>query len=211
MQSPETAAKLAGLISPTQAMAAPAAVSEAIHKDTIYITVVDKDHMAVSLIYSIFHSFGSGIASDTFGILFQNRGAGFTLEEGHPNEAGGGKRPMHTIIPGILRKAGKTVMPFGVMGGAYQPNGHTRFVSNLADFGMDPQTAIDAPRSFSDAGDMKVERGYGDDVRQTLTDMGHSVSIPDTAIGGAQAILIRDDGVLEGASDPRKDGCALGY
>ncbi|MBK0326267.1 gamma-glutamyltransferase family protein [Rhodobacteraceae bacterium F11138] len=211
MLAPETAERLAALISPDRAMAAAAPLTEAVHKDTIYITVVDKDRMAVSLIYSIFHGFGSGIASDKFGILLQNRGQGFTLEKGHPNELGGGKRPMHTIIPGMLRENGRVSMPFGVMGGAYQPNGHARVLSNLRDFGMEPQAALDAPRSFSDCGDMKVERGYSDAVRQELADMGHNVSIPETAIGGAQAIRIGQDGVLEGASDPRKDGCALGY
>ena len=211
MLSMETARKLAALIDPKRAMAAPAQVSEAVHKDTIYITVVDRDRMAVSLIYSIYHGFGSGIASDRFGILFQNRGAGFTLAEGHPNELGGGKRPMHTIIPAMLTEGGHVTMPFGVMGGAYQPCGHARVVSNLRDFGMDIQSALDAPRAFSDDGIMKVERGYGDDVRRALADMGHQVEIPATPIGGAQAIVIREDGVLEGASDPRKDGCALGY
>ncbi len=211
MLNPATAERLAGLIDPNRAMHAAKAVSEAVHKDTIYIACVDRDRMAVSLIYSIFHGFGSGIASDKFGILFQNRGAGFTLEQGHPNELKGGKRPMHTIIPGILCKQGRPIMPFGVMGGAYQPNGHARFVTNLEDYGMDPQTAIDAPRCFSDAGQMKVERGYAPDVRTRLAELGHDVVVPDGPIGGAQAILIHDDGVLEGASDPRKDGCALGY
>ncbi|WP_278921987.1 gamma-glutamyltransferase family protein [Pseudophaeobacter profundi] len=211
MLAPETAARLAALIDHKRAMAAPAALSEAVHKDTIYITVVDKDRMAVSLIYSIFHGFGSGLASEKFGILLQNRGAGFTLQEGHPNALAGGKRPMHTIIPGMLRQEGRVLMPFGVMGGAYQPNGHARFVSNLQDFGMDPQQAIDAPRSYSDAGILKVERGYSDETRQALRDMGHQIETPKTAIGGAQAITLRADGILEGASDPRKDGCALGY
>ena len=211
MLSADTASKLATLIDPKRAMQAAAPLTESVHKDTIYITVVDRDGMAVSLIYSIFHGFGSGIASEKFGILMQNRGAGFTLEEGHANELKGGKRPMHTIIPGMVRQNGKPIMPFGVMGGAYQPNGHARFASNLTDFGMDPQSAIDAPRAFSDAGNMKVERGYSDAMRQELSDLGHNVSIPDTAIGGAQAILISEDGVLEGASDARKDGCALGY
>ena len=211
MLAPETARQLAALIDPGKAMASPAALSEAVHKDTIYITVVDGDRMAVSLIYSIFHGFGSGIASDKFGILLQNRGAGFTLQEGHPNELKGGKRPMHTIIPGMVKRGGKVIMPFGVMGGAYQCTGHARFASNLVDFQMDPQSAIDAPRAFAENGALKVERGFGDDVRQTLSDMGHRVEVPDTAIGGAQAILMRDNGVLEGASDPRKDGCALGY
>ncbi|MEO0391030.1 MAG: gamma-glutamyltransferase, partial [Pseudomonadota bacterium] len=211
MLSQDTAAALAALIDPARAMASPAAVSEAVHKDTIYITCVDRDGMAVSLIYSIFHGFGSGIASDKFGILFQNRGAGFTLAPGHPNEAGGGKRPMHTIIPGMIREDGVPIMPFGVMGGAYQPTGHARFASNLQDFGMDVQTALDMPRAFSDAGVLKVERGYSDAVRADLADRGHLVDIPETALGGAQAIRIRPDGVLEGASDPRKDGCALGF
>lgn len=211
MMDMDLAKKLATLIDPKKAMPTAAPLTETVHKETIYITVVDRDGMVVSLIYSVFKDFGSGIASDKFGILFQNRGAAFTLEEGHPNELKGGKRPSHTIIPGILRKNGNVVMPFGVMGGPYQPNGHARFVTNIVDFGMDPQAAIDAPRSFSDAGDMQVERGYSDQVRQELADMGHAVSIPLTAIGGAQAIRIRDDGVLEGASDPRKDGAALGY
>ncbi len=211
MLAPETAAKLAALIDPKRAMPAAAPLTEAVHKDTIYITVVDKDRMAVSLIYSIFWGFGSGLASDRFGINFQNRGAGFTLQPGHPNEAGPGKRPMHTIIPGMLRKNGRVTMPFGVMGGAYQPCGHARLITNLVDYGMDPQSANDAPRCFTGAEGMQVERGYPDPVRARLAEMGHQVSIPDEPIGGCQAIVIGEDGVLVGASDPRKDGCALGY
>jgi len=209
--APETAAKLAALIDPKRAMAAAAPLTEAVHKDTVYITVVDRDLMAVSLIYSIFWGFGSGLTSARFGINFQNRGAGFSLQEGHPNEAAGGKRPMHTIIPGMLRQGGRVVMPFGVMGGAYQPNGHARFVTNLTTYGMDLQSAIDAPRSFSGAEGMAVERGYPDAVRAELAAMGHEVSVPTDPIGGAQAILIDEAGVLIGGSDPRKDGCALGY
>ena len=212
MMAPETAANLAALIDPNRAMQSARTISEAVHKDTVYITVVDKDRMAVSLIYSIFHSFGSGIASDKFGILFQNRGAGFTLESGHPNEAIGGKRPMHTIIPGMLRQNGKVIMPFGVMGGQYQSTGHARFLTNVVDFGMDPQAAIDAPRCFDEFGDMKVEKSYAPQVHQDLADLGHKVSVPSAGIGGAQAIRIdHDHGVLIGGSDPRKDGCAIGY
>ncbi|MBE0555050.1 MAG: gamma-glutamyltransferase family protein [Rhodobacteraceae bacterium] len=211
MLAPETAAKLAALIDPRRAMAAAAPLTEAVHRDTVYITTVDRDGMAVSLIYSIFWGFGSGLASAKFGINFQNRGAGFTLESGHPNEAGGGKRPMHTIIPGMLKRDGRVIMPFGVMGGAYQPNGHARLVSNLIDYGMDLQSAIDAPRCFSGAEGMTVERGYPAAVRAELAAMGHDVSIPDQPIGGAQAIFIDEAGVLIGGSDPRKDGCALGY
>lgn len=210
MLSQKTADDLAALIDPSEVMASATELSEAVHKDTIYITVVDKDRMAVSLIYSVFHGFGSRIASSKFGVLFQNRAAGFSLEKGHPNEAAGGKRPMHTIIPGMIRKGGKVIMPFGVMGGQYQSAGHARFISNVADFGMDPQDAIDAPRSFPQDGFLDLERGYSDAVKQELVDLGHDVRIPDVAIGGAQAIRI-DDEVLVGGSDPRKDGCALGY
>ena len=211
MLAPETASALAALINPNRAMAAAAPLTEAVHKDTVYLTVVDRDRMAVSLIYSVFHSFGAGLSSAKFGINFQNRGAGFTLTKGHPNEAAGGKRPMHTIIPGMLRQNGRVTMPFGVMGGAYQPNGHARFITNMVDFGLHPQAAIDAPRSFSGEDGLEVERGYTPEVRAKLAEMGHDVQIPDGPIGGAQAILIDDSGVLQGASDPRKDGCALGY
>lgn len=211
MLSDATARTLADMIDPKRALDAAAPLTEAMHRDTVYITVVDRDRMAVSLIYSIYHGFGSGIASEKFGILMQNRGAGFSLSPDHPNELAGGKRPFHTIIPGLLRENGQTVMPFGVMGGAYQPCGHARFVSNLADFGMDPQTAIDAPRAFAREGELHLERGYAESVRAQLTDLGHKVVIPGEPIGGAQAIAIRPNGVLEGASDPRKDGCALGY
>ena len=209
--APETAAQLAALIDPGRALPDPAPLAEAVHKDTVYITVVDRDRMAVSLIYSIFWGFGSGLASQKFGINFQNRGAGFSLIPGHPNEAAGGKRPMHTIIPGMLAEQGRVSMPFGVMGGAYQPCGHVRFVTNLTDYGMDLQSAIDAPRAFCGPDGFKVERGYPPEIMSELVALGHPARISDEPLGGAQAIRIRADGVLEGASDPRKDGCALGY
>ena len=211
MLAPETAIALAALVNPTRAMPAAAPLTEAVHKDTVYLTVVDKDRMAVSLIYSVFHSFGAGLASAKFGINFQNRGAGFSLAMGHPNEAGAGKRPMHTIIPAMLRQNGRVTMPFGVMGGAYQPNGHARFVTNMVDFGLHPQAAIDAPRCFSGVDGFEIERGYAPSVHAELAGMGHDVRVADVPIGGAQAILMDDSGVLQGASDPRKDGCALGY
>lgn len=212
MLAPETAAQLAALIDPGRVIADPRRLSESVHKDTICLSVVDGDGMKVSLIYSIFAGFGSGVASSKYGILFQNRGAGFTLQAGHPNEAGGGKRPMHTIIPAMLRQNGRITMPYGVMGGGYQPNGHVRVLSNIVDFGMDPQSAVDAPRSFFWEGELRVERGYAPNVRQALAELGHKVVIPESPIGGAQAIRIdHERGVLEGASDPRKDGLALGY
>ena len=210
MLAPETAARLAALIDPRRAMAAAAPLTEAVHRDTVYITVVDRNQMAVSLIYSIFWGFGSGLASARFGINFQNRGAGFSLTPGHPNEAAGGKRPMHTIIPGMLAEQGCITMPFGVMGGAYQPTGHARLVSNLVDFGMDLQSAIDAPRCFAAPEGLRVESGYSPAARAELAAIGHRVLPAEKPIGGAQAIILHPDGVLEGASDPRKDGCALG-
>lgn len=209
--APETADALAALIDPARAMAAPAERAEAVHKETVYLTVVDRNRMAVSLIYSIFHSFGSGLGTDKFGILLHNRGAGFTLTEGYPNEAAPGKRPMHTIIPAMLRRDGRVEMSFGVMGGQYQAAGHARFLTNIVDYGMDPQAAIDAPRAFPQNGVLSLENGYGDDVVAGLASRGHSVERAPAPIGGAQAIRIDADGTLWGASDPRKDGIALGY
>jgi len=212
MLDPALAVKLAGVIDPRRAMPDLPPLTEGAHKDTVYITVVDKDRMAVSLIYSIFSAFGAGLASDRFGILFHHRGTGFNLIKGHPNEAGGGKRPLHTIIPGFLREADGALTPFGVMGGQYQATGHTRFLSNMVDFGMDMQTAIDAPRCFSEPAGLRIERGYPSEIRQQLADLGHRPVVPDGPIGGAQAIRIdMETGILQGASDPRKDGIALGY
>jgi gamma-glutamyltranspeptidase / glutathione hydrolase len=211
MLGPETAARLAALIDPKRAMPAAAPLSEAVHRDTVYLTVVDRDRMAVSLIYSIYWSFGSGLASSKFGINFQNRGAGFSLSPGHPNEAGGGKRPMHTIIPAMVKQNGCVGMSFGVMGGAYQPAGHVRVLTNMVDFEMEAQEALDAPRCFADSDGLEIERGYGPAVAARLAEMGHAPIAADSPIGGAQAILIDSSGILQGASDPRKDGCALGY
>ncbi len=218
MLSDETAVKLAALIDPDKAMQDAHSLSAdvhrgAIHKDTVYLTTADKDGMVVSMIYSVFHPFGSGLASAKFGINFQNRGAGFVLTKGHPNELQGGKRPMHTIIPAMMRKNGKVVVSYGVMGGQYQSTGHVRMLTNMVDFGMTPQQALDAPRCFADPydGKLHIERGYFGDVRAALEAKGHLLHTPETPIGGAQMIMIHDNGVYEGASDPRKDGSAIGY
>ncbi len=203
---------LAALIDPQRAIPDPRKATAAIHRDTAYLCVVDRDGMAVSLICSIFHGFGSGLASEKFGVLFQNRGAGFTLEKGHPNELGPGKRPLHTIIPGMLRRDGRIEMAFGVMGGQYQPTGHVRLISNMVDYGMDVQSAIDGPRSFLEDGALMLERGYGEACFAPLEAKGHAVRWRPEPLGGAQAILIdHARGVLIGGSDPRKDGIALGY
>ncbi|MEL7462897.1 MAG: gamma-glutamyltransferase family protein [Pseudomonadota bacterium] len=214
--SDETAAKLAAKIDPNAAMKrvdTDDVHNGAIHKDTVYLTTADKEGMVVSMIYSVFHPFGSGLASAKFGINFQNRGAGFVLTEGHPNELKGGKRPMHTIIPAMIRKDGKVIVSYGVMGGQYQSTGHARMLTSLVDFGMSAQQALDAPRCFADPydGRLHIERGYFPDVQAALQAKGHELFTPETPIGGSQMIRIHEGGVYEGASDPRKDGCAIGY
>ncbi|TYO91491.1 gamma-glutamyltransferase family protein [Oceanicella actignis] len=213
MLSERTAERLAALIDPERALPEPVkAATEAVHRETVYVSVVDKDRMAVSLIYSIFHSFGSGLASERFGVLMHNRGACFNLIPGHPNEAAGGKRPMHTIIPALLRRGGAVTTSFGVMGGAYQPCGHVRHLTNLVDYGMEPQVSMDGPRSFFEKGALTLERGYDAAAAERLAQMGHRVERAESPIGGSQSVTIdRKLGVLIGASDPRKDGCALGY
>ena len=222
MRAPATAEALAALVDLRRACP-PAEVRQtaaaAHQKETIYLTAVDPDGGALSLIYSVFDSFGSGFASERYGVPFHNRGAGFTLEAGHPNEIGPGKRPLHTIIPGMLLKNGRAEMPYGVMGGVYQPTGHARLLTNVLDYDLDPQTAIDLPRTRLEGGGTRfnfgalgVERGYSTDVFNRLTALGHAPAWREGPAGGAQAIQIDwDRGVLIGASDPRKDGCAIGW
>ncbi len=192
--------------------AAPAPV--AVHADTVYITVVDKDRNAVSFINSTFSSFGSGITGPKSGVVLQNRGAAFSVDPDHPNCIAPGKRPMHTIIPGMVTQGERAVMPFGVMGGHYQAAGHARFLTNIYDFGLDVQQAQDLARIFPqpDEEEVEAESGVPQDVLSRLEDMGHSFKPPSKPIGGSQAILIDwEEGTLAGGSDPRKDGCALGY
>jgi gamma-glutamyltranspeptidase/glutathione hydrolase len=214
MLSDATADALASLIDPRRATPHIDRRAEAVHRDTVYICVVDGDRMAVSLIYSTFWPFGSGLASERYGISFQNRGAGFSLSEGHVNELKGSRRPLHTLIPGFMEKPGAFIMPFGVMGGPYQATGHAHVLSNIADFGMDVQEAIDSPRSFADAeeGRLVLEAGFSDAVAAELAAMGHAVMRAPIGMGGAQGIQIDlDRGILVGGSDPRKDGVALGF
>ncbi|WP_086995665.1 gamma-glutamyltransferase [Rhizobium sullae] len=184
------------------------------HSDTVYISVVDKDRNAVSFINSIFHSYGSGLMAPKSGVLFHNRGQSFVVKQGHPNAIGPSKRPMHTIIPGLVTRDGKTVLSFGVMGGHYQAMGHAHFLSKLFDYGMDMQSAIELPRLFPLPGTATVEaeEALRTSIGPDLEARGFKVVQPNWAIGGAQAIWIdAEHGTLLGASDHRKDGCALGY
>ncbi|MER8741464.1 gamma-glutamyltransferase [Mesorhizobium sp. M1004] len=180
--------------------------------DTVYISVVDRDRNAVSFINSTFGSFGSGVVGPKTGVVLQNRGSSFRLTEGHPNRIAPRKRPMHTIMPGMATRGGKVVMPFGVMGGGYQPFGHVHLLTNMIDFGMDPQQALDAPRVFYKDNAVLAERGIPAEAIAGLRQRGHQVSIAEEPHGGGQLVLIDwEKGTLTGASDPRKDGCALGY
>jgi gamma-glutamyltranspeptidase/glutathione hydrolase len=146
------------------------------------------------------------------GVWLGSRLQSFNTWEGHPNCIAPGKRPMHTIIPGMLMKDGRAVMPFGVMGGHYQPMGQTSFLSNVFDYGMDIQEALDAPRLFPWAGEVQAEHGIPPATLDVLARLGHTPTLIDKPHGGGQAIWIdHERGALIGASDPRKDGCALGY
>jgi gamma-glutamyltranspeptidase/glutathione hydrolase len=182
------------------------------HTDTVYVTVVDRDLNAVSFINSLFNPFGSGIYAPKCGVLLHNRGWGFRLDAAHPNALAPNKRPMHTIIPGMVMKGERCVMPFGVMGGHYQSTGHGNFLSNVFDLGMDIQAASEAPRSFAFDGVLSLESTLPNSVGDDLAARGHEVRWPDMPLGGCQAIWIdHERGALFGATDHRKDGVALGY
>lgn len=204
---------LAARIDPAHAMpAAPQALAS--HPDTTYLTVVDKDRTAVSFINSIYYGFGSGKTAPKSGVLLQNRGACFVVDPGHPNCIGPGKRSMHTIIPAMVTKGGRALISFGVMGGHFQPVGQAHVLSNMLDYGMDPQAAVDCPRLFFEEGCVTVEAGIPDSLRIALLRRGHEIVPADPAepLGGGQAIAIDwKRGVLIAGSEPRKDGLALGY
>jgi gamma-glutamyltranspeptidase / glutathione hydrolase len=204
------AKKLSRVIDPTKRVAMPKAPTPG--SDTIYLTVVDRDRTAVSLINSLYSGFGTGICTEKTGIMLHNRGTGFVVEPGHPNEIGPGKRPMHTIIPALAMRNGRCEMPFGVMGADYQPMGHAHVITNMVDYGMDVQAAIDHPRVFFEGEKTEVERGVPAATVEALRSRGHDVVSRPLPFGGGQAIVIDwQQGVLIGGSDPRKDGCALGY
>ena len=215
MISDEYLQALAKLITDEKAMAEMPAAGQADwarHKDTVYLSVVDRDGNACSFINSLFEGFGSGILAENSGVMLHNRGFGFRLEEGHPNCIAPDKRPMHTIIPGMVMKNGEAIMPYGVMGGHFQPMGQSWFLANHFEYGLDVQEALDAPRLFPRLGKIQVERGIPMSVVDRLNRLGHVCELIDKPHGGGQAILIdRARGCLVGGSDPRKDGCAMGY
>ena len=191
--------------------------------ETIYLTTADKDGNMVSLIQSNYRGMGSGMVPPGLGFMLQDRGELFTLQEGRANTYAPGKRPFHTIIPAFISKDGQPWVSFGVMGGDFQPQGHTQIVMNLIDFGMNLQEAGDAPRwdhtgGSSPTGDprgegqVRVESGISYETIRGLIDRGHDVGFTRDGYGGYQAIL-RDpkNGVYHGASESRKDGQAAGY
>jgi gamma-glutamyltranspeptidase/glutathione hydrolase len=194
--------------------------------DTTYLTVADKDGMMVSLIQSNYAGMGSGLVADGLGFMFQNRGALFSLQEGHPNAYAPGKRPFHTIIPAFVMKDGAPWMSFGLMGGSMQPQGHVQVLINLIDYGMNLQEAGDAARLIHEGGRqptsvdedllgvLTVEPGVPPATVEKLRKMGHKVEVNASGVpfGGYEAIR-RDaaSGVYEGATEMRKDGAAIGY
>jgi gamma-glutamyltranspeptidase/glutathione hydrolase len=192
--------------------------------DTIYLTVADKDGNMVSLIQSNYRGMGSGMIPSDLGFMLQDRAELFSLDPEHANALQPGKRPFHTIIPAFVMKDGEPLMSFGVMGGSMQPQGHVQIIVNMLDFGMNLQEAGDAARVrhggssqptgevMADGGTVYLERGFSEETRKALEEMGHTLGGSDGSFGGYQAIL-RDqqEGVYYGASEVRKDGQAAGY
>ena len=182
-------------------------------EDTVYLATADADGMMVSMIQSNYMGFGSGVVVPGTDIAMQNRGAGFVLEQGHPNQVGPRKRPYHTIIPGFVLRADEPLMSFGVMGGHMQHQGHVQMVTRIFDHGENPQAASDAPR-WQVTPDFRVllETGHAPEVARDLTARGHQVELaPEAGFGGAQLVCRLPDGGYCAASDHRKEGCAVGF
>lgn len=177
---------------------------------TVYLAAADGELM-VSFIQSNYMAFGSGILVPETGIALHNRGCGFVLEPGHPNQFAPAKRPFHTIIPGFLTRDAKPLGPFGVMGASMQPQGHLQVVVNLADYGLNPQAALDAPRwCFASGKRVFFEPSVPEKVVRELADLGHEVrSTKQTKLFGRGQIILRQNGVLVAGSEPRADGIAI--
>ncbi|MCM8747163.1 gamma-glutamyltransferase [Thermomicrobium sp. CFH 73360] len=209
------AAELRARINPERAAIPPAPSWDT---DTIYLCVVDREGRAVSLIQSLYNSFGSGLVAG--GIVLQNRGACFVLDEHSPNVLAPRKRPLHTLIPAMLLREGRPWVVFGTMGGHSQPVIHLQLVTGIVDFGFEPQEAVEAARWVSrrepgEAGEtVYVEPPLAERVAEDLRRRGHRIAVTErwsSLMGHAHLIVIGDDGVLRGGSDPRAEGCALGW
>ena len=201
----------AGQINMHQANPQPTALGTG--EDTVYLATADASGMMVSFIQSNYRGFGSGIVVPGTGISLQNRGSGFTLEAGHPNQVDGGKRPFHTIIPGFAMQGSAPSMAFGVMGGHMQAQGHVQMMLRVYLHKQNPQTASDAPRwHLREDGVVCLEQGFKQGVISDLADRGHSLDLNshEHVFGGAQLIYRMDDGYCAG-SDHRKEGLAAGY
>ncbi|ELZ42589.1 gamma-glutamyltransferase [Halorubrum saccharovorum DSM 1137] len=180
--------------------------------DTVLLTVADDEGNVVSYINSRFAGFGSGLVAGETGIALQNRGSSFSLDPEHPNRLEPGKRPFHTLIPGLVRFDEDDWAAFGVMGGYMQPQGHVQVISNLVDYEMPLQRALDEPRwRYRESGELALEPQADGAIAAKLARKGHDVlTLPPTMFGGAQIARSRD-GVLSAATEPRKDGNAQGY
>jgi gamma-glutamyltranspeptidase/glutathione hydrolase len=216
LTSKSYAAQRRQLIDPSRAMAAAHYGRVSGGSDTVYISCVDGHGNACSFINSVYSNFGSGLVAPGTGVVLQNRASLFSLEPRHPNALAPGKRPYHTIIPAMATRDDELYLCYGVMGGFMQPQGHLQVITNMVDFGMDPQQALNALR-FLVAGDgVALEEGLSPEVMRELQDLGHRVTLTSgyrrVGMGGGQ-IIQRDPetGVLMGGSEPRKDGCAVGW
>jgi gamma-glutamyltranspeptidase / glutathione hydrolase len=213
------AAQRRALVRMEHAMQPPSYGKPPKHSDTTYLCVIDGEGNGCSFINSLYMGFGSGIVAEGTGVFLQNRGANFVLDANHPNALQGGKRPYHTIIPGMLLKEGNLWGTFGVMGGFMQPQGHFQVVSAMVDDALNPQDALDRPRWCLDAGTgdsiLLLEEGVPLKTMSALAAKGHRVapvSGRDRGGFGSGQIILRDEaGALYGGSDPRKDGCAIGF
>lgn len=206
-------------ITPDKAMQPPVYGAPPKTSDTVYLCVVDGDGNACSFINSLYMGFGSGIVARNTGVFLQNRGANFVLTNGHPNALAGGKRPYHTIIPGMILKDSAFHATFGVMGGFMQPQGHLQVINSLIDDYLNPQEALDRPRwcleTVSGDSVLALEEGIPLATIASLATYGHRVRPvygQERALFGSGQIIVRDsEGVLYGGSDPRKDGQAVGF
>lgn len=181
---------------------------------TVYLCAADGDGMMISMIQSNYQGFGSGIVVPGTGVALQNRGSGFVLEEGHLNRVAPGKRPYHTIIPAFLTQDGAAVGPFGVMGGYMQPQGHLQMVVNQVDYGMNPQASLDAPRwQWLKGREVAVEQSVPSHILSGLAARGHGLTLhyQGGAFGKGQIIRRLANGTYVAGSEPRADGCAVGF